>query len=152
MTKEERKARRFANKTKRKERKSGRKEKFDELMTKVHETPGFPDDGSTPDYVQNFMTYWPLIKSALDFVEKTRITRPKMDLQIQRIVILGDGIANDPDSDPDSEFTQKSQKAWRVIRTILIAFTVFISSAKNEDRIDKLIEIGDWITRLEGND
>ena len=42
MTKEERKARRLANKTKRQERKTSRKQKFSELMTKVNQTPGFP--------------------------------------------------------------------------------------------------------------
>ena len=152
MTKEERKARRLANKTKRQERKTSRKQKFSELMTKVNQTPGFPEDGSTPDYVHNFITYWPLAKAALEFAESTRITRPKMDLQIQRIIALGDGMAGNPANDPDSEFIMKFQKTWRIIRTIFIALIVFIKNEKTEDRVDKLIEIGDWISGLEGND
>ena len=152
MTKEERKAKRLANKAKRQERKTLRKQKFSELMTKVNLTPDFPEDGSTPDYARNFMTYWPLAKAALEFAESTRITRPKMDLQIQKIIALGDGMAGDLVSDPDSEFIVKIQKAWRIIRTILIALTVFMKSDRNEDRMDKLIEIGDWISGLDGND
>ena len=152
MTKEERRARRLANKTKRQQRKTVRKQKFNELMAKVNKTPGFPEDGSTPDYVHNFTTYWPLVKAALEFAESTRITRPKMDLQIQRIIVLGDGMAGNPEAGPDSEFVEKIQKTWRIIRTILIALTVFLKSDRSEDRLDKLIEIGDWISGLDGND
>ena len=152
MTKKERIERRLANRTKRQERKKLRKEKFDELMTKVKDTPGFPDDGSTPDYVQKFKIYWPVAKAALVFAESSKITRPKMDLQIQRIILLGDGMADNPVFDPDSEFILKAQKAWRIMRTILITITAFITNDKNDDKIDKLIEIGDWITGLDGND
>lgn len=152
MTNEERKARRLANKTKRQQRKKIRNEKFGELMTKVKETPGFPDDGSTPDYVNKFKTYWPVVKAVFEFAESTNITRPKMDLQIQRIIELGDGMAEDSDFDPQSEFIVKTQKAWRIIRTILITITAFITNDKNDDKIDKLIEIGDWISGLDGND
>ena len=152
MTKKERIERRLANKTKRQERKKLRKEKFDELMTKVKDTPGFPDDGSTPDYAQKFKTYWPVVKAALVFAESTKITRPKMDLQIQRIILLGDGMADNPVFDPDSEFIIKIRKAWRIMRTILITITAFITNDKNDDKIDKLIEIGDWISGLDGND
>lgn len=152
MTRRERIERRLANRTKRQERKKLRKEKFDELMVKVKDTPGFPEDGSTPDYVEKFKTYWPLVKAALIFAESTKITRPKMDLQIQRIILLGDGMADDPVFDPDSEFIIKAQNAWRIVRTILIAITALITSDKNDDKIDTLIEIGDWITALEGND
>jgi len=152
MTKKERIERRLANRTKRQERKKLRKEKFDELMTKVKQTPGFPEDGATPDYVQNFRVYWPVVKAGLVYAEAAKITRPKMDLQIQRIILLGDGMADSPVFDPDSEFVVKTQKAWRIIRTILIAITVFITNEKKDDKIDKLIEIGDWITGLDGND
>ena len=75
-----------------------------------------------------------------------------MDLQIERIILLGDGMADDPVFNPDSEFILKVQNAWRIIRTILIAITAFITSDKNDDKIDKLFEIGAWITMLEGND
>ena len=75
-----------------------------------------------------------------------------MDLQIQRIIALGDGMAGNPANDPDSEFIMKFQKTWRIIRTIFIALIVFIKNEKTEDRVDKLIEIGDWISGLEGND
>lgn len=152
MTKEERNARRLANKTKRQQRKKLRNEKFNELMVKVKDTPGFPDDGSTPDYAAKFMTYWPVVKAVFEFAESTRITRPKLDLQIQRIIILGDGMANNPSFNPDSEFILKTQKAWRIMRTILITITTFITNDKNDDKIDKLIEIGDWISGLDGND
>jgi hypothetical protein len=152
MTKEERLARRLANKTKREGRKKLRREKFDKLMDRVDQTPGFPDDGSTPSYVQDFKTYWPLVKAALEFAESSKITRPKMDLKIQRIIELGDGMADNPDNDPQSEFIQQTQKTWRIIRTILIAITVFITKDKTDNKIDKLIEIGDWITGLEDND
>ena len=152
MTKNERKERRLANKTKRQERKTLRKQKFSELMAIVNQAPDFPDDGSTPDYARNFMTYWPLAKAALEFAESSRITRPKMDLQIQRIIVMGDGMTGSPVSDPDSEYIMKFQKTWRIIRTVVIALTVFVKNEKTEDRVDKLIEIGDWISGLEGND
>jgi hypothetical protein len=152
MTKQERLERRQANKAKRQERKAIRKERFRELMIKVKETPGFPEDGSTPDYVENFKTYWPLVRSALEFVECSRITRPKMDLKIREIIDLGDRLAGDPDFDPESDFIIKLQKAWRVIRTILIAVTVFITNSKDDEKIDKLIEIGDWVSGIEGNE
>lgn len=152
MTRKERIERRLANRTKRQERKTLRKEKFDELMVRVKDTPGFPEDGSTPDYVQKFKTYWPPVKAALMFAESTRITRPKMDLQIQRIILLGDGMADNSVFDPDSEFIIKAQNAWRTVRTILISITAITKSDTNDDKTDKLIEIGDWITGLEGND
>ena len=75
-----------------------------------------------------------------------------MDLRIQQIIELGDGMAENPEFDPDSEFIQIIQKAWRIIRTILIAITIFITDEENDDRIDKLIEIGDWISNLDGDD
>ena len=75
-----------------------------------------------------------------------------MDLKIQRIIELGDGMADNPDSDPQSEFIQQTQRTWRIIRTILIAITVFITKERTDNKIDKLIEIGDWITGIEDND
>lgn len=150
MTKKERIERRLANRTKSKERKQLRKAKFDELMTKVDEVPDFPEDGTAPDYVIRFKTYWPLAKAAMQFAEVSRITGPKMDLHIQRIVELGDARVNNPDNNPDSEFIQKIQRAWKVVRTILITITVFITKDKTDEKIDKLIEIGDWITVLDG--
>jgi hypothetical protein len=149
MTKQERLARRQANKTKRKERKQLRKTKFEELMTRVNEVPDFPPDGTTPDYAIKFEIYWPLTKAALQFADSARITGPKIDLQIQRIIELGDGMVNSPDNNPESEFFQTIQKAWKVIRTILIAITAF-TNIKSDEKIDKLIEIGDWITGLDG--
>lgn len=152
MTKKERIERRLANRSKRKERKQLRKTKFDELMTRVNEVPDFPPDGTTPDYVTKFETYWPLAKAALEFAESARITGPKIDLQLQRIIELGDGMVDNPDNDPESEFIQTIQKSWKLVRTILITITIFITKEKTDEKIDKLIEIGDWITVLEGND
>jgi len=119
-------------------------------MTKVDKVPDFPEDGTTPDYVDKFETYWPLAKAALQFAEISRITGPKMDLHIQRIVELGDKMADNPDNDPDSEFIQTIQKTWKIVRTILITITIFITKEKTDEKLDKLIEIGDWITGLEG--
>jgi hypothetical protein len=150
MTKKERIERRLANRTKRNERKQLRKAKFDELMTRVDEVPDFPADGTAPNYAIKFGTYWPLAKAALQFAEMSKITGPKMDLHIQRIVELGDAMVNNPDSDADSEFILKIQRTWKVVRTILITITVFITKDKTDEKIDKLIEIGDWITVLDG--
>jgi hypothetical protein len=152
MTREERLQRRQDNKVKRKERKAIRRSKFDELITRVRNVQDFPDDGSTPVYETDFIIYWPVIRAALDFVESSKITRPKMDLQIQRIIQLGDGMAENPAYDPNSEFILIVQKTWRIIRSILIAISVFLTKEKTDERIDKLIEIGDWITGLDGND
>ena len=152
MKKEERIARRKANKDKRQARKADRKGKFSELMTKVKETPDLPDDVAAPDYVDKFKTYWPVVRAGLEFAESTKITRPKMDLGIQRVIELGNGMAENPVFDPGSEFIQKIQKAWRIIRTILIAITIFITDDENDDKIDKLIEIGDWISDLDGDE
>ncbi len=152
MTKKERIERRLANRTKRQERKKLRREKLDELMTKVKQAPDFPEDGTTPDYTKNFRVYWPVVKAGLVYAETAKITRPKMDLQIQKIIALGDSMAASPVFDPDSEFILNIQKTWRIIRTILIAITVFITNENKDDMMDKLIEIGDWITGLDGDD
>lgn len=152
MTKQERIERRLANKAKRQERKKLRKDQFNDLINNVKNTPDFPEDGSTPDFMKNFPVYWPLVKSALIFVESSKLSRPKMDLQIQHIIELGDSIVKSPDASTESEFLTTVKKTWRIIRTILIAITIFITNDNKDDKIDKLIEIGDWLCGLDGDD
>ena len=152
MKKEERIARRKANRVERQDRKTDRQGKFSKLMTKVKETQDFPEDVEDQDYGKNFKIYWPVVRAGLEFAESAKITREKMDLRIGHVIELGDGMAKDPKFDPESEFIQKVQKAWRIIRTVLIAITIFITDDENDDKIDKLVEIGDWISDLDGND
>ena len=93
-------------------------------MTKIRDTHGFPEDGTTPDFVINFNKYRPLIKTALEFVESSQITWPKIDLNIKRIIALGDGMADNPSDKPNPEFIERIQKTRRIVRTFLIAITV----------------------------
>lgn len=151
MTKQERLAIRKANKEKRKARRELRKAQFNELLTRVNETPALPPDGTAPDYVTGFKTYWPLVKAALQFAESAKITREKMDLNINRIIQIGDNMAGNPGANPDAEFIEKIQKTWRIVRTILIAITIFITKEQTDEKVDRIIEIGDWVTDLEGN-
>ena len=143
MTKEERKERRAKNKAKRQERRSKRKAQFQELMQKINDGPSLPDDGSTPEYQEGFKQFWPLIKSALTYVMDSKITGKKMDVNIREIIDLGNDIAEGEDA---SDFRDKLLKIWKIIRFVLIAITVFNGDEADDDKIDKVVEIGDYIS------
>ncbi len=144
MTKEERKARRKKNRELRSARKALRKEKFKEFIERVKQTPDMPEDGSAPDYQEKFQEYWPGVRSGLEFVVSMKLSGKKLDTKINEVILLGDDIANT--GEDNSAFQEKMHDVWKYIRLILIAITVFVTNDKDDEKIDKFIEIGDWLS------
>lgn len=143
MTKEERKAKRQKNKEARKARKSLRAQQFDTLLSEIQKAPELPADGAMPEYQVAFEKYWPVVKAALTYVESAKITGAKMDGKIRDIITLGDSV--DGGTDP-SAFREKLLDVWKVIRVILISVTVFNKNDADDEKIDKILEIGDFIS------
>lgn len=144
MTKEERKEHRNKNKELRKIRKSLRKEKFELFIKKVNETPELPEDGTMPDYQEKFKENWSTVKSGLEFVVSMKLTGKKLDAKINEVIELGDSVVKNPDA--TSDFQDKLLDVWKYVRLVLIAITVFVTKDEDDEKIDKFIEIGDWIS------
>ena len=142
MTREERKDRRHQNRELREERRRLRRQTFKTFMDRVIEAPELSPE--TLSYKNDFNTYWPAIKAALEYVEASRVSGRKLDKKINSIIDLGDDISNG--SDTDTEFRDKLLEIWRVVRVILIAVVVFSNDNKADDAIDKAVEIGDWLS------
>ena len=144
MGKEERKARRQKNRERRQTRKRLRKEKFEEFLVEINKTPELPEE--TPSYEEKFNEYWPAAKAALQFIELSKITGRKLDEKIRVVVALGDDVAKNPGA--NSKFRDKLKKIWKYVRIVLIGVTVFATDKEADEKIDKVIEIGDWLSGI----
>jgi hypothetical protein len=145
MSKAKRKERRAKNKAKRQERRNKRKDKLEELVAKVSAVPSMPEND--PPYAEAFKDYWPTVRSVLDYVKFAKITGKKIDAKIQTVIELGDDINTDSDT---SAFRDKIEGVWKPARNILLGITVLNKDDKRDDQIDKMIEIGDYISGYDG--
>ena len=143
MTKEERKARRQKNRERRQARRELRKSKFQDFLIKVQEAPELPEE--TPNYQERFNEYWPAAKAALEYIALSKITGKATDAKIEDVIRLGDDVAN---GNFDTQFREKLAEIWKVVRVALIAVVVFITKDDVDEKIDKIIEIGDWLSGL----
>lgn len=147
MSKEKRKARRAKNKARRQERRNNRRTKLQELITTVSAAPSIPEDSEPANYEVAFKEYWPTVRSVLDYVKFAKFTGAKRDKQIQDVIDLGDAIREGSDS---SEFRDKIENVWTIVRYILLGITVLNKEDANDEQIDKMIEIGDYISGYDG--
>lgn len=144
-TKEERQA----NREIRRARKKLRKEKFKALLNHVNNVPEPTDDEFLQNPKEKFNTFWPTLRSVLDFAAFLKVTGEKVDIVLYRIIIVGDKMYNGNESEAESEeFMEKLQQIWGTSRKVLAAVTIFTDD-KTDEIIEKAIGIGDWISSID---
>jgi len=147
-TKEER----AANRTKRKNRRQVRKEKFKVILAKVNDTPEPSENDFLQDPKEKFKQYWPVLHAVLDFAVELKVTRKKVDKVLLRIIDVGnkmhDGTADEGES---AEFMKKLEKVWGIVRKALSISTI-VTDDKTDEVIEKAIAIGDWISSVDEDD
>ena len=163
MTREERKQKRQARREAIKQRRLARREaravrkdlqrmRWDDLATKVKAMPAIEQlEGSV--YEERFNEIWPAVRAALQFAISLRITREGLDRALERIVLIGDRMADGQQiTDEDSlSFLEKLDRVWGWVRTVLNVAKVFTPNDV-DNVIDKIIEVGDWILDQDDED
>lgn len=147
-TKEERQA----NREKRKKRRSLRKEKFNNLIEMVNKTPEPSDDEFLQNPKEKFQKFWPVLHAVLDFAVVLKVTRKKVDTVLIRIIDIGNKMYDGTDKEGESEeFMKKLQKVWGIARKAL-TITTIVTDDKTDDKLEKAIAIGDWISSIDEDD
>ena len=146
-TKEEKKALR---KQKREERRSLRRERknwFGKIVDAVDKSNITVDlDESDPKFVDVFNQFWPILEPVLQYAKAVRVTGPDTDKVLQIVIDLGARISTGQASpDEQTNFIKTLDNVWEPVKMVLGIITTFTDD--NTDKvINKVIEIGDWIT------
>lgn len=144
-TKEERQA----NREIRRARKKLRKEKFKALLDLVNNVPEPTDDDFLKNPKEKFQTFWPALRSVLDFAAFLKVTGEKVDVVLYRIITVGNKMYDGNENDEEGEeFMEKLQQIWGTIRKVVTAATIFTDD-KTDEIIEKAISIGDWISSID---
>lgn len=151
-TRQERKALRKARRQARKEDKKLKRQKFNEIVQAASTIDlKFDLDTDDPQFVDAFNEIWPVLKPSLEFASLSRITGPKVDKTIDSIVDIGHRISTgDASGDDEAKFINYLDTVWGYVNTALGILKTFTND-KTDEVIDKIIEVGDWITDNEEN-
>ena len=146
-SKEERRARRKAKRAERRKLKKLRKEKFNELVSAASKVDLKVDpDDDTLQFVDVFNEIWPVLKPALEYAELIKITGPKTDKILRTVLEIGQRISTgDASPEEQTRFISYLDSVWDVAETALNILKTFTND-KTDDVIDRIIEIGEWIT------
>ena len=148
MSKEKRQARR----AKRQQRRAERRAKWSFLTTAITNAKNLnvDMDGDLPPYKEKFQEIWKVMEPLLQFAKAARITGPKVDAVLEEIITLGNGMANG-DYSQESDFVSKLSGIWSKVRAALNLIALF-PGEKDDEVIDKIIEIGDWVLGKDDDD
>lgn len=146
-TRQERKALRKAKRQARKEDKKLKRQKFNEIIEAASSIDlKFDLDTDDPKFVDAFNEIWPVLKPSLEFASLSRITGPKTDKTINTVVDIGHRISTgEASEDEEAKFIQYLDNVWGYVDTALGILKTFTND-KTDEVIDKVIEVGDWIT------
>ena len=149
MTKEERKARRLAKRSERRENKKLRKTKSKAFKAAIARSNINIDIDDKPEFVEVFNQYWPLARPAFDFAITLKITKENADEVLNTVIDLGDRISSGEASPEEkSEFIGKLESIWGI--TLLgLELLQLLTGKKADDVIDDIIEIGEYILSKE---
>ena len=146
-TKQERKALRKQRRAERKKLRKERRAKFNEIVdvaTKAKITIDL--DKKEPKFVDAFNQVWPVLKPGLEYAELVRVTGPGADKVLRSVIILGERVSTGTASgDEQSAFIHTLDTVWEPVKAVLGILVTFTDD-KTDKIIDKIVEIGDWIT------
>ena len=145
-TKEEKKI----AKAERKQNKALKREKFNQVLaaTKSANIQFDPDSDSAaqPKFVDGFNSIWKILQPALEYAELIRITGPKADAIIRNVLDLGARVSTgNASAQEQSLFIQKYDAVWAIASQALEIIKTFTDDNADEV-IDKVIDIGDWMS------
>ena len=146
-TKEERKQLRKQKRAERKEFKKLKKGKFNDIVSAVTRSKIDIDlDVAEPKFVTAFNQVWPILKPILEYAEMVRLTGPGADKAIRIVIELGERISTGAASDAEeSAFIGTLDSVWEPVKTVLGILATFTDD-KVDEVLNKIVEIGDWIT------
>ena len=146
-TKQERKAIRKAKRQARKDDKKLKRQKFNEIIEAASTIDlKFDLDTDDPKFVDALNEIWPVLKPSLEFASLSRITGPKADKTIDAIVDIGHRISTgEASEDDEANFISYLDTVWSFVETALGIIKTFTND-KTDEVIDKVLEVGDWIT------
>ncbi|WP_423126910.1 hypothetical protein [Gaoshiqia sp. Z1-71] len=151
MNKEERKARRKEKKEQRKIQRAEKQEQFKLLVKAAEQVDIQVDLDGSPKFVDVFNQVWPVLQPALNYLKLLSITGPKVDQALQFVIDLGVRISTGSASEEEqTEFIKKLDLVWGPLK-IGLGIAKSFTNDKVDDILDKIIEIGDWITDNEDN-
>ena len=147
-TKEERKQLRKQKRAERKEFKKLKKGKFNDIVSAVTRSKIDIDlDVAEPKFVTAFNQVWPILKPILEYAEMVRLTGPGADKVIRIVIDLGERISTGAASDAEeSAFIGTLDSVWEPVKTVLGILATFTDD-KVDEVLNKIVEIGDWITQ-----
>lgn len=131
-----------------KERQAFRKErrkKIDELAKLAKNLQHLPLSAKAGDYKEVFSQIWPFLHEAFVFIKFLKVTGPKVDAAMDELIKLGEAINTTGDAAAQTKFQDKMMIVWGPLRTILDIIIAF-SPEKIDKVLDKIIEVGDWLT------
>ena len=146
-TKSERRAIRRQNREMRTIQRTARKSKFKAINAAAENANITIDlDQAEPKFADAFNQVWPILKPVLEYAELIKITGPDVDKVIRAVIDLGERVSTGAASEAEkTEFISKLDKVWEPAKTALGIIVTF-TGEKVDKVIDKIIEIGDWIT------
>lgn len=146
-TKEERRAIRQQNREMRKTLKKEKKVRFNAIQTAAENASITIDlDQAEPKFADAFNQVWPILKPILEYAELVKITGPGADKVIRVVIDLGGRISTGAASEAEkTEFIKKLENIWQPVKTVLGIIVTFTSD-RVDNVINKIVEIGDWIT------
>ncbi len=131
-----------------KERQAFRKErrkKIEELIKLGKGLDTLPLSAKQGDYQKVFKQVWPFLQEAFSFIKLLKVTGPKVDTTMDELIKLGNAISTTNDTAAQTQFQEKMMLVWGPLRTLLDIIIAF-SPEKVDKVLDKIIEIGDWLT------
>lgn len=134
---------------KRKAFRKRKKEAFKKIL-KASETE-LNIDLNNSEFIDVFTQIWPILKPVLEYAELLRITRNKVDKVIRVLIDIGDRIfTNNAFKDDQTAFIRCFDSIWKYLE-LIFRITKTFTGNKADKAIDKIIEIGDWITNDKTN-
>jgi hypothetical protein len=142
-----RRALRRQNRQIRRELRKEKKAKFNEIVEAAGKSNITINlDEAEPEFVEVFNQVWPILKPVLEYVEIVKVTGPGADKAIRAVIDLGERVSTGNASDAEqTEFIKKLDNIWPLIKSVLGIIVTFTND-KIDKVINKIIEIGDWIT------
>ncbi len=124
------------------------KEKKQKLKNFLDAFKTLPTDAQVETAVEKFNTYWPFVKSGLEFLESRSFTGKKRDEQLNAFVAQGDELAADPDlATKIQAFIEKMKEIWEKARKWLVVLVdLKVTGEEFDNAVTKFIEIGDEFT------
>lgn len=140
MSKETRQQKRELRKLSRSER----KQSLSKLIEAVNAIKDVHFESQTT-YKDKFKVIWPVMKPALEFSILLKITGEKYDMSAQNLILIGDKMNSTMPADEDAlVFLHDLSQKWETIEMVLEILKI-ATNDETDQRIDKLIEIGEWV-------